>query len=75
MNILLISECNKRALTETRRVLDQFAERKGRRTWQTPITYEGLKTLRMLLKKTARRNTAVACYWIRAKTTPNYSGQ
>ncbi len=67
MNILLISECNKKALTETRRVLDQFAERKGRRTWQTPITNEGLKTLRMLLKKTARRNTAVACYWIRGK--------
>lgn len=67
MNILLISECNKRALTETRRILDQFAERKGRRTWQTPITDEGLKTLRRLLMKTARRNTAVACYWIRAK--------
>ncbi|MEF1218667.1 hypothetical protein REH76_12800, partial [Photobacterium damselae] len=64
MNILLISECNKQALPETRRILDQFAERKGSRTWQTPITFEGLKTLRMLLKKTARRNTAVACYWI-----------
>lgn len=62
MNILLISECSKQALPETRRVLDQFAERKGQRTWQTPITYEGLKTLRILLKKTARRNTAVACY-------------
>ncbi|WP_419208192.1 type I-F CRISPR-associated helicase Cas3f (plasmid) [Photobacterium leiognathi subsp. mandapamensis] len=67
MNILLISECNKQALSETRRILDQFAERKGMRTWQTPITFDGLKTLRMLLKKTARRNTAVACYWIRGK--------
>ncbi|OZS45032.1 type I-F CRISPR-associated helicase Cas3f [Photobacterium sanguinicancri] len=67
MNILLVSECSKQALPETRRVLDQFAERKGRRTWQTPITYEGLKTLRQLLKKTARRNTAVACHWVRGK--------
>jgi len=66
MNILLISQCNKRALVETRRVLDQFAERKGERTWQTAITLEGLKTLRMLLKKTARRNTAVACHWIKS---------
>ncbi|MGM3174603.1 type I-F CRISPR-associated helicase Cas3f [Dickeya lacustris] len=66
MNILLISECNKRALVETRRVLDQFAERKGERTWQTAITAEGLKTLRQLLRKTARRNTAVACHWIRS---------
>ena len=67
MNILLVSECSKQALPETRRILDQFAERKGKRTWQTPITYEGLKTLRQLLKKTARRNTSVACHWIRGK--------
>lgn len=65
MNILLVSQCNKQALTETRRILDQFAERKGERTWQTPITQEGLNTLQLLLKKTARRNTAVACHWIR----------
>lgn len=65
MNILLISQCDKRALTETRRILDQFAERRGDRTWQTPITQEGLDTLRRLLRKTARKNTAVACHWIR----------
>lgn len=65
MNVLLISECNKAALKETRRVLDQFAERRGERAWQTAITWEGLKTLRRLLRKTARKNTAVACHWIR----------
>lgn len=65
MNILLISQCDKRALTETRRILDQFAERRGDRTWQTPITQDGLDTLRKLLRKTARKNTAVACHWIR----------
>ena len=64
MNVLLISQCTKRALTETRRILDQFAERRGDRTWQTPITQQGLDTLRQLLKKTARRNTAVVCHWI-----------
>ncbi|WP_249935041.1 HD domain-containing protein [Azotobacter chroococcum] len=67
MNILLISECSKRALSETRRILDQFAERRGERTWQTPITQQGLETLHRLLRKTARRNTAVACHWIRGK--------
>ncbi|WP_036768777.1 type I-F CRISPR-associated helicase Cas3f [Photorhabdus australis] len=66
MNILLVSQCSKRALTETRRILDQFAERKGDRTWQTAITQEGLSTLRKLLRKTARRNTAVACHWIKS---------
>lgn len=67
MNILLISQCDKRALTETRRILDQFAERRGDRTWQTPITRAGLDTLRKLLRKTARKNTAVACHWIRGR--------
>lgn len=67
MNIMLISQCSKNALTETRRILDQFAERRGDRTWQTPITQAGLDTLRRLLRKTARKNTAVACHWIRGK--------
>ena len=65
MNVLLVSECDKRALTESRRILDQFAERRGERTWQTPITQDGLDALRGLLRKTARKNTAVACHWIR----------
>ncbi|PJK08882.1 type I-F CRISPR-associated helicase Cas3 [Lysobacteraceae bacterium NML120232] len=65
MNILLVSECSGRALIQTRRILDQFAERRGERTWQTPMTRDGLDTLRRLLRKTARKNTAVACHWIR----------
>ena len=67
MNILLISQCSKKALVATRRVLDQFAERKGERTWQTAITLQGLQTLRKMLKKSARRNTAVACHRIGGK--------
>lgn len=67
MNVLLISQCDKRALTETRRILDQFAERRGDRAWQTPITEAGLGTLRKLLRRTARKNTAVACHWIRGR--------
>lgn len=67
MNILLISQCSRNALTETRRILDQFAERRGDRSWQTAITQQGLDTLYRLLRKTARKNTAVACHWIRGK--------
>lgn len=67
MNVLLVSQCDKRALTESRRILDQFAERRGDRAWQTPITQAGLDTLRKLLRKTARKNTAVACHWIRGR--------
>ncbi len=67
MNILLISQCHKNALTETRRILDQFAERCGERCWQTAITQVGLETLHSMLRQTARKNTAVACYWTHGK--------
>ncbi|MEN8180627.1 MAG: type I-F CRISPR-associated helicase Cas3f [Pseudomonadota bacterium] len=67
MNVMLISQCSKNALKETRRILDQFAERRGDRSWQTPITQQGLNTLHRMLRKTARKNTAVACLWIRGK--------
>ncbi|GGO80064.1 type I-F CRISPR-associated helicase Cas3 [Marinobacterium nitratireducens] len=65
MIVVLISQCSKRALPETRRILDQFAERSGDRTWICSVTLEGLNTLRKLLRKSARRNTAVACHRVR----------
>ncbi|MEC9484018.1 MAG: type I-F CRISPR-associated helicase Cas3, partial [Halomonas sp.] len=65
MNVLIVSQCHKNALKETRRILDQFAERRGERTWQTAITKAGLDTLRKLLRSKARKNTAIACHWIR----------
>lgn len=65
MNVVLISQCSKRALPATRRILDQFAERKGSRTWLTPITEAGLETLYGLLRRGARRNTAVSCHIVR----------
>lgn len=67
MNVLFVSQCTKRALTETRRILDQFAERRGDRTWQTSITQASLDTVRKLLRQTARKNSAVACHWIRGR--------
>jgi len=66
MNIVLISQCSKQALPATRRILDQFAERKGVRTWLTPITEAGLATLHELLRRGARKNTAVACHLVRS---------
>ena len=67
MNVLLVSQCSGRAINETRRILDQFAERRGEKVWQTSITQAGLDTLRKLLKASARKNTAVACHWIRGR--------
>jgi CRISPR-associated endonuclease/helicase Cas3 len=46
MLITIISECEKKALLRTRRVLDAFANRIGEKTWQTIITQEGLISLK-----------------------------
>lgn len=68
MMVTFVSECEKRALNRTRRVLDAFANRIGSRTWQTVITEEGLRAVKKLLRKTAAKNTAVACHWIRSRS-------
>ncbi|HDH7822039.1 TPA: type I-F CRISPR-associated helicase Cas3 [Raoultella planticola] len=65
MNVLIISRSTKNAREESCRIIDQFAERTGDAAWQTTITLEGVNTLRKLLRKTARRNTAVACHWLK----------
>ncbi|WP_022850862.1 type I-F CRISPR-associated helicase Cas3f [Limisalsivibrio acetivorans] len=67
MNVLIVSQCSKNALKETRRVVDQFAERKGERVWQTEITKQGLDTLYKMLRRSARRNTSVACHWLKGR--------
>jgi len=67
MKVMFVSQCTKNALVETRRIIDQFAERKGDCVWQTNITKQGLETVRKLLKSTARRNTAVACHLFKGR--------
>ncbi|MCC7092089.1 MAG: hypothetical protein IT524_09080, partial [Nitrosomonas sp.] len=68
MMVTFVSQCEKKALNRTRRVLDAFANRIGDNTWQTVITEEGLIAVKTLLRKTATKNTAVACHWIRSRS-------
>ena len=68
MMVTFISQCEKKALMRTRRVLDAFANRIGDNTWQTIITQEGLNAVRKLLRKTASKSTAVSCHWIRSRS-------
>ena len=68
MIVTIVSQCEKRALLRTRRVLDSFANRIGSRTWQTVITAEGLQAVKKLLRASASKNTAVSCHWIRSRT-------
>lgn len=67
IKVIFISQCSKNGLIETRRIIDQFAERKGDAVWETNITQQGLDTVKRLLKATARRNTAVACHLLRGQ--------
>lgn len=68
MMVTFVSECEKNALPKTRRVLDAFANRIGSCTWQTVITNDGLDAVKKLLRKTASKNTAVSCHWIRSRS-------
>lgn len=68
MMVTFVSQCEKKALNRTRRVLDAFADRIGDNTWQTVITQDGLIAVKKLLRKTASKNTAVACHWIRSRS-------
>ncbi len=67
MMVTFVSQCQKKALNRTRRVLDAFANRIGDNTWQTVITEDGLIAVKKLLRKTATKNTAVSCHWIRSR--------
>ncbi|MBT4525235.1 MAG: CRISPR-associated helicase Cas3' [Deltaproteobacteria bacterium] len=68
MMVTFVSQCEKKALSRSRRVLDAFANRIGDNTWQTVITNDGLSALKKLLSKTASKNTAVSCFWIRSRS-------
>lgn len=72
MMVTFISQCQKNALKKTRRVLDAFAERIGDNTWQTVITEDGLAVVKKMLRKTASKNTAVACHWIRSRSRSEF---
>ncbi len=72
MMVTFVSQCEKKALNRTRRVLDSFANRIGDNTWQTVITNEGLNAVKKLLRKTASKNTAIACHWISSRSRSQF---
>ena len=72
MMVTFISQCEKKALKKTRRVLDAFANRIGDNTWQTVITEEGLNTVKKMLRQSASKSTAVSCHWIRSRSRSQF---
>lgn len=72
MMVTFVSQCEHKALNRTRRVLDAFANRIGTNTWQTVITDEGLQAVKKLLRKSATKNTAVSCHWVRSRSRSEF---
>lgn len=68
MMVIFVSQCEKKALPRTRRVLDAFANRIGDNTWQTLITEDGLLTVNKMLRKTASKSSAISCHRIRSRS-------
>lgn len=62
MIVTFVSQCEKKSLKRTRRILDSFANRIGDNVWQTAITEDGLETVKQLLRKSATKSTAVSCH-------------
>lgn len=62
MIVTFVSQCEKKSLQRTRRILDAFANRIGDNVWQTAITEDGLTTVKQLLRKSATKSTAVSCH-------------
>lgn len=62
MNVIFISKSTGSALKSVRTILDSYADRIGDDAWRTVITEDGLEKVKSLLKKNAKRNTAVACF-------------
>lgn len=62
MIVTFVSQCEKKSLSRTRRILDAFANRIGDNVWQTAITEDGLTTVKKLLRKSATKSTAVSCH-------------
>ncbi len=62
MNVVFVSSCQKRAVKQTRRILDQYANRISSNTWISPITMEALDEVRALLNKVATRQSSISCF-------------
>ena len=61
MLVIISSECSDDARDRSQKVLDDFLERKGRRTWAGRITQQGLDRVRRTLAKSASRSTSICC--------------
>ncbi len=68
MNIILINESKKKALSLSRRILAQYLPNIGKNVYSGAITEKGLQALKAELNSVASKNTTVACYKITTRS-------
>lgn len=68
MIVLIVSECSGKSRQRSKRILDGYLPRIGRRTWSGAISADGLERLRKQVKEKASRTTAIACHKTMAGT-------
>jgi len=62
MHVVFVSNCELKALPRTRALLDRYGTRIGERAWATLITEQALDEVHSALRRSASRQTSVACY-------------
>lgn len=67
MIVFFVSECEKKAFTRTRRILNKYAVQLGSRTWQARLSEEGLRDIYQELRESATRQTSVACHRVQGR--------
>ncbi|MCX4030216.1 type I-F CRISPR-associated helicase Cas3 [Endozoicomonas sp. SM1973] len=68
MIVIFVSECEHKALKRTRKILNQYANQIGQRTWLTHMSEEGLQHIHSLLRQASSRHMAVACHRVLGRT-------
>jgi len=67
MIAIFISQCHKKALIRTRRILDSYADRIGPNAWKTNITLKGLEAIEYNLKSKSSKNNSISCWIVKNK--------
>jgi len=71
--IVIVSRCKYKALKKTKQILDAYALRISDKSWHCNLTHEGLLNLVARLKASARKNSAIAIYYLKNGVMQKYT--
>ncbi|MEA2019233.1 MAG: CRISPR-associated endonuclease Cas3'', partial [Campylobacterota bacterium] len=71
--VMIVSRCQHKALKTTRKIVDSYAIRISDKSWNCNLTQEGLQNLTARLKASARKNSAIAIYFLKDGMMQKYT--